>query len=151
LPRSHTYHWDNIGFDGPVFATPRGYELPNPIAPPRTGTGYRVGPDGLIPPGMNNGGMPYTLAGVDLTGATRALFTFDAYAFDVATIDYCFNGCNGHTAWRTYTWPLTNPSQLMMAVAMPVDLADLKPGDNTIELRGHDNGIADAELVIETH
>ena len=34
LPVAYTtYHWDNIGFDGPTYATPRAYDVPDSLTP----------------------------------------------------------------------------------------------------------------------
>jgi hypothetical protein len=151
LPSSHTYHWDNIGFDGPTLTTVRAYEVPNALSPPLTGTGYRLGLDGLIPPGQNAGAVTLQLKAVDLTGARGASLTLDLYGFgSTDTVGYCFNGCAGHTAWRSFAPPAFSQTDLMHAVQMPLQLGDLRQGDNTLEMRGSDyDGMADAELILD--
>ena len=44
-----TYHWDNIGFDGPVVPTPKRYAIPDALARSLDGSrmnlGYLLGPN----------------------------------------------------------------------------------------------------------
>src|SRR5207302_1126190 len=49
LPR-HTFHWHNIGFDGPVLPRERAYEFPDALTPAKDtlngiNIGYDVAPD----------------------------------------------------------------------------------------------------------
>jgi hypothetical protein len=148
FPADATYHWDNVGFDGPVLPTPRGYEIPDNTAKssepdksvtfpgPYVNTGYLLGTDGM--PAERRGFLagdgpaaPLTIKGVDLTNATDAVLTFNAWAFcDKVTVKYRFNG----GTWRSVKHPFPDCDEGARAVAVPIDLADLKQGDNTLEM-----------------
>jgi hypothetical protein len=150
------YHWDNIGFDGPVVNSARGYE----VADNRTmgtyenqsvmslgyvlhdGTGGR--PAGMYDP--NNRVNTLQIAGVDLSGATGARLTLNAFAnannsTHVANsswgLSLKFNG--GATRTRLFTaaeaQSINTPGtagNLMMTIDVPV--ADLRNGTNTLEV-----------------
>jgi hypothetical protein len=149
LPSHHTYHWDNIAFDGPVFATPRAYEVP---LPGNGGTtGYLLSSGGMVHQVGQSSPDVVTLPGVDLAGATGARLTLDAYGFvSGEAIQYCFNGCSHHTAWRTFGHPFPDSTDAARAVSIPVSLSDLQTGDNLLEMRGSGSvGIADAELTVD--
>lgn len=102
--------------------------------------------------------------GVDLTDATGAFITLDAYLtpggdFDANafTIEYRLNG----GAWKS---PLSTPPYATMVhdstwwsgLVLPVPLSDLQQGDNTLEFttengnKGHPAVISNIDLVIST-
>ncbi|HZU84183.1 MAG TPA: hypothetical protein VE987_14740, partial [Polyangiaceae bacterium] len=182
-----TYHWDNAGFDGPVLPKPRAYEVPdnNTPAPPSDfgvqtqivslsdggttsitsfpgppiNTGYQLGTDGLSANQRGimatNGGAaaPVTLQGVDLTNAADAVLTMNAWDF-CDPIQYRFNG----GTWRTFSSPFPECDMGARAVAIPVQLSDLKSGDNTLEMYTNTgNGgvvgaiVANIELTVDVH
>ena len=123
-------------------------------------TGYQLGTDGLkenlrslhrqerIPL------IPLQFSGVDLTDAKSALVTFNAWGFCKDPIKYRLNG----GTWRTFKMPFPECDNGARAVLMPVDLADLKQGDNSIEMYT-DTGtgsvvgaiVAHVELTVETN
>jgi hypothetical protein len=148
------YHWDNIGFDGPVISNARAYEFPNNST---LGTfnntqimnlGYLLldntsgKPAGMYDP--NNRISSIQVQGVDLTGATAARLSMSAFFNTIGhTADatwgwsYRFNG----GTWRTRTLtPVevqainTDGSAGNMTIAIDVPLADLRAGVNTLEM-----------------
>lgn len=176
------YHWKDVGFDGPVLPRERVYPVPDALT---------TGPNG----GMNTayqlveaqtGGAahvvtccaattiaPFTLPGVDLTNATDAQVTLDAFvtaadAFNASTfaIQYRFNG----GAWQTPN-PAPNYQALLtqscpgcpggstgsnLALALPVPLSALVQGTNTLEIttanasQGYPVLVANIDLVVST-
>src|SRR5215471_9122783 len=78
-----TYHWDNIGFDGPVLPAPAKFSIPDALALSSDGRhvslGYVTNASGL-----ERG--PLTFGNVALNGATSATLTFNAYAG--STVNY---------------------------------------------------------------
>src|SRR6185369_822014 len=70
-----TYRWDNIGFDGPAYAVPRVYEVPENVLPDIDEAGghmygYQLSPEFVSVP----------LSGVDLSGATSASLNLNLLA-----------------------------------------------------------------------
>jgi hypothetical protein len=173
FPGYATYHWDNVGFDGPVFPNPRSYEgadnnVPNPrpdTAPkfpePYFMTGYQLGTDGWKAKqrgfiALNDGrdAVPLQFPGVDLTDAKSAAITYNAWAYCKDPIMYRFNG----GTWRTFKTPFPECDGSARAVFMPVDLADLKQGDNSFEMYSNTGTgsvvgpiVAHVELTVETN
>ena len=94
--------------------------------------GYGV-TDGVTYDFADGPSVPKTLVlgGVDTTNAVGARLLFNtsrAAAGD--TLQYRFNG----NAWRDYQVPAINATWERQGFVIPVDLADLVPGDNTLEL-----------------
>jgi len=93
-----------------------------------------------------------------LTNAAGAALNLNAWTFCPGeAIGYRFNGGD----WRTYDcpFPLANGmgdgnikigdcNQAARAVTIPVDLADLKQGDNTVELMTTRKGDSTPEVVV---
>jgi hypothetical protein len=149
------FHWDNIGFDGPVIAAPRAYEIPdNTTALTYNGSsvinlGYLL-LDGTT---GKSAGMydpvnkinTLTFQNVNTSGATSATLILNA-SFNGIThtpdttwgISYRFNG----GSWRTVNLTalqiagMSNNSsgpQAITAFVVNVPLTDLVQGTNTIE------------------
>jgi hypothetical protein len=90
-----TFHWQAIGFDGPVLPIDRGYEIPDALhvndardrsrgstnAIGSVNLGYQVGPVGCNVAGCST--PTFTLAGVNLTSAAQAYLTYTVW-FDGA-------------------------------------------------------------------
>ncbi len=157
LPSFQTYHWDNIGFDGPVLPTPRAYDVPDALTP--------AGPDAVnLGYDLKDGGMftccqsapwpadpvgPFTLSNVDLTGATAAALNLNVWFFTPGTtLRYRFNG----GSWRDYPSPFTDDDPRGRAVHIPVPLTDLRSGTNTLEFQNagtNEMAIANIDLTLE--
>jgi hypothetical protein len=165
--------WDNVGFDGPVVASTREYEVADPL------TSIQLSQYGTTAPGVNTGwtvaplskGPSETLRfhGVDLTGARTARIALTSW--------YC-GGCggtatpasfvlkyrlNGH-AWHDR--PM-NPSELAyftggaaqgsLGQMLDVPISELVQGDNALEFVASDDvpqnyppGVANVDLVLTT-
>jgi hypothetical protein len=148
------YHWDNIGFDGPVVSGWRAYEIPNNnTASTYNGQSIRnLGyilldgtsgkPAGIYDP-MNRLG-PFQFQGVDLSGMTTAQLSLNLY---FNTITHTANSTWGLTVrFNGGTWRnrLLTPADVQavntpgsagnMALLLDVPLADLVPGMNTLEM-----------------
>src|SRR5690606_4637941 len=81
-----TFRWDNIGFTGPRYATPRFYDVPNNDAPGVEG-GVHFGYDA-------DDGRPRTFrfADVSLAGAVRAWLNVGTFAEFGSDLTYRVNG-----------------------------------------------------------
>jgi hypothetical protein len=148
------YHWDNIGFDGPVVSGGRGYEIPN------NGTaatyygqsvrnlGYMLldgttgKPAGIYDP--VNRVSPFEFQGVDVSGMATARLSLNAYfntIIHVATTTWGlavrFNGGTWRNRFLTpaEVQAINTPGSAgNVALLLDVPLADLASGSNTLEM-----------------
>jgi hypothetical protein len=123
-----TYHFDNIGFDGPVLPVPRGYEVVDSLT---TGgentisTGYVPAPN---PPTASP--RVFTLEGVDLAGASSASLDLNLWGFVPTTsVAYRFNGGATHKIDHPYP----DSDQRWRTHSLLVPMSDLHQGSNTLE------------------
>jgi hypothetical protein len=142
---TQTYRWDNIGFDGPTYARPRSYEVPDNEAPSGTRGGIALGYS------LENWQIhSFVLPGVDLASALSATFNFTHMEAPGQSIELRFNG----GPWHTRIVPNPGPSNTALrSVTLDVPLSELVSGSNTIEVRapGADyiEGIGNMDLTIE--
>lgn len=155
--RSWNTYWDNIGFDGPVLAATREYEVPdanipstettvdefppgvfNTIEHPGLSLGY------VIPNGEDAMSAPLVFAGVSLRHATRARLVFNGYyqGYDVDGIRLG----TGRLRYQLNDHPLHvrafTPGEVAMLDepgqtggynhAIDVPVSELVDGDNTV-------------------
>lgn len=126
-----TYRWDNIGFDGPSYALPRGYSAPNNTEPDKEGKGGLL--IGYILSDKDWVSIPFE--GVELKDAMNATLDLNLLADSNRTLQYRFNGgpTHDHTVPK-YAYSGSN-REGMRGFSLPVDLADLTDGDNTLEVK----------------
>jgi hypothetical protein len=126
-----TYRWDNIGFDGPVYAVPRAYEIKNNDEPDREGHGgvlygYRLSATKWT---------RFELEGVDVKNATSATFALNTLLGTGHVLFYRLNGGPKHA----FTIPAFSTAPVehregMRGFALDVPVEELVQGTNTIEL-----------------
>ncbi len=154
VPES-TYHWDNLGFDGPVLPMDRGYDVPDSLTPgtkPKTvNLGYRVSNTGMSWCCRTNDWpkLPdFTFERVDLANAAQARLNLNITGFvDGTSLGYRFN--NG--PWRSFAHPFPDSDDHTRALSIPVPLDDVQGGTNTLELRsvkGKEHMISSIELEV---
>jgi hypothetical protein len=150
------YHWDNIGFDGPVIVNPRAYEIPNNttntthdnVAMKNLGYQLQDGTVGGKPAGMYDPSIqiaPFQIAAVDMSGVMTAQLTMNAFFNAIGHsaspswgLSYQFNGGTARTRMLTTLEAQalnTAGSAGNLAMVLDVPLADLRNGTNTLELR----------------
>ena len=134
---THTFQWDNFGFDGPVLTRDLGVEVPDNTTRLAAGGGTDLGQP------MSQTGTGYTLqqtfSGVtNVEGASAALleFTIDPQKTG-DSFTYAFNG---HAAQQVA--PTMAGDYAQQTVALPVPLADLVDGANTLVITD-DQEVAD--------
>jgi hypothetical protein len=160
LPSYATYHLGSFSFDGPSIPTPRVYEVPDAHTDLATGQrnlGYDLS---YMSGGVTETSVccpwkqipSFALAGIDLTGAKSARLNLDAWFFATGkTIDYRWNG----GPWQSFADPWPGPTlgfaETPRAVTIPISLSDLRPGENTLEMKatGADVTASNVELEIE--
>lgn len=120
-----TYRWDNVGFDGPAYLTPRAYEVPDNTLPDIDGTGGHMYGYQLTDTKFTT--LP--LKGVDLTNAMSATFDFSFLADSGRSLVYRFNGGPQHT----FTVPDFDREGLR-GFSTDVPLSELVSGDNTLDV-----------------
>jgi hypothetical protein len=155
--RSWNLYWDNIGFDGPLLATTREYEVAPSWAPAtfNTTTEHPAGVfTTVVHPGLSHGyvipdgssalGAPLTFTGVSLANATRARLVFNGYyqGYDIdgirlgtGRLRYALNGHLPHL--RAFTpgevAMLDSPGQTGgYNHSIDVPLSELVDGNNSV-------------------
>jgi hypothetical protein len=124
---AQTYHWDNVGFDGPVLPVPALYSVPDALQFGGGGVnlGYIAGANGLQAGAR-------TLQNVSLAGANSASMTFQPWIFNGFSLNYRFNG----GPWHVYTDPEQNVGGWLSpfkSAIVPVPLSELHEGANTVD------------------
>jgi hypothetical protein len=122
---SQTFRWDNIGFDGPMLPTPRAYDIPDNDLP-RAG-GVYLGWD------LSDGETQrYVFPSVDPSDARGAFLQLNLLSRRGQQLDYRFNDLT----WRSFVVDSVTPDEALgRGVAIPVPASDLRPGENTLDLR----------------
>jgi hypothetical protein len=158
------FHWDNLGFDGPVITAPSAYEIPdntttttfvpdnNTTAGTEQNLGYQLldgttgKPAGIYDPSTKINAL--TFQNVNISGITSATLTMNAF-FNAAShtadtswgISYRFNG----GTWRTRNLAAGDLASInaiagaplgILSMLINVAVADLVQGTNTLELLG---------------
>jgi hypothetical protein len=134
-----SYQWARIAFDGPQLPVPRAYSVPDSLTMVGSGIpndtyhiGYGVA-DGVTYDFNDGPSVPKALVlpGVDKTGATAARLLINTSRVAAGdTLRYRFNGGD----WRDYVVPAFGGTWERQGFVIPVDVADLAQGDNTLEL-----------------
>ena len=124
--RNHQFVWDNVGFDGPKTYRDYTYDVPDNLAPiggDQVHLSYELGREAIS----------FTLRGVapqHAPSAAYVLLNYVQFEDDPPPIEVSVNGGPWHaqpSPWSSgYTW---------RTIAIEVDLADVRVGDNTIRLR----------------
>jgi hypothetical protein len=141
VPSYQSYQWARVAFDGPVWPTPRAYEIPDALSEvPASGTcgseavfriAYGVTDRKVFDLG-DSPSNPLSLAfeGVDPSDAFAAHLNFNTtHVSDGNVLSFRFNG----GTWRDYTVPAINSTWERQGFSIPLPLEDLVEGTNTIE------------------
>jgi hypothetical protein len=149
---THTFTWDNVGFDGPLLARDLAFDAPDRLTP--VGSNY---PDllNLGWPTSSNASTPLTLVVPDVYNvahAAAALLTFNFSSNAPATVSYRLND----GSWHDQVWPF--PACYMQngfvscgqrTIGVPVPLSDVRGGTNTVQFRSSDGmEISNVDLVL---
>lgn len=138
---THTFAWDNFGFDGPVLPRDLSFDVND-----RPGSGS--GPSNLGWDAPANSTTPaLTVPGVtNIAQASASLLMFNFYHYDAPiTFKYTVNG-HAHTA----PWPFpTTQGFTWRTLALPIPLTDLVAGNNTVTIGGNQEmAIANVNIVL---
>ena len=178
------YHWKDLGFDGPARPADRVYQVADALGQGPNGgvnLGYKVvdatqgTAQGMYACCPDTKVQPFTLQNVDLTNATGAQVTLDAFETQADS----FNANTLAIRYRLNGGPWEDPSPVppyatmvnqncpgcpgaltsenwWMALSLPISLADLKPGTNTLEFtsanasQGYPLVLSNIDLVVST-
>ncbi|MEP7042165.1 MAG: hypothetical protein ABI843_03830 [Dokdonella sp.] len=149
---THTFTWDNVGFDGPVLARDLTFDVLDRLSP--VGDNY---PDQLNLgwPTSSSDGPPLTLTIANvyhLAAATAALLTFNFSSDNPVTLSYRLNG----GSWHDQPWPFNAcytqngfVSCGQKTIGVPVPLSEVQGGTNTVEIKSSDwTEISNVDLVL---
>ena len=132
---THAFHWDNIGFDGPLHPTPRAVDVPDSLTSAGNGQislGYLV-PDPNTPP--PNDVLTLALGPVDLSGARSVHLDFGLWAFDSSrTLRTCVDPPTGPCQSSTSPGPAGEGVD-EQPIEIDVDPATLVPAGNQLGLK----------------
>lgn len=123
---NHTFAWDNFGFDGPKTYRDRTFDVPDALDPDGStliGLGYNVQPGGDLVVHPAPASWPQT--------PTAAYVTFDWFAFDTVVPSVSING----SPFQATVWPFDAATFGWRTIAVPIPLASVHTGANTITLR----------------
>jgi hypothetical protein len=141
--RTHTFSWDNFGFDGPVLARDLAYDALDALAPIANypdllNHGWNVLPNAVVPlkvPGVTG-----------LQNAAGAVLTFEFYAFNTpTTLSYTVNG---HVHSQAWPYAETTPNSIR-TLGVPVPLTDIVAGTNTVSISANQQlAVSNVDLVL---
>lgn len=123
---THTFTWDNVGFDGPIHPRDAAYDTLDNTEANSDGSinlGWFVPPSSSQPVSVKN------VTQASVSNATAALLTFNFWSEQ--TPDAFHFAVNGHP--HDYKWPYPySLSFSPMTIAIPVPLSDIQAGTNTV-------------------
>lgn len=147
LPSANTYHWDNVGFDGPMLAPMVAYNVPDALTPGRDAGSVNLAYN-VTPQGMSSSSAPvnsFSLPNVNLTGASGGWLSLNGEWQTNIPIKYRFNS----SAWRSFAPAWAFSAGLWHTLSIPVALADLVSGNNTLQLGVDSSSLVVANISLE--
>ena len=136
--RTHTFVWDNVGFDGPVLPRDLAYDALDNLTPagsgpggdPTVNLGWFVAPGSPVTVNVNG------LTPTAITNAAGVLLTYNFWAeSSPPTLYYAVNG-NAHSV----AWPFPNMGQSEHTLAVSVPLSDVQAGTNNVTFSADPTG-----------
>jgi len=160
--------WDNVGFDGPVIAAAREYEIADALVSngDTTNIGY------ILADEKDGPAQTFRFTGVDVSGASRARLALSSWYWqngapiDTYVLKYRLNGGAWHARPLTagemtaMTKPVINGTdsggtQGALGQMVDLPLAELVAGDNTLEMvtanipMSYPPGVVNLDLIID--
>jgi hypothetical protein len=144
--RSQTFRWDNIGFDGPVYPTPRAFDVQNNTLEKADGVqiGWYIN-DGQV--------HSFDVDDVKIDGGLSASFNFNTNLQQGEEIQYRFNGKAWHSFQVVVTHDKSYDGESLRGFSLPAPLAELVNGKNVIEVQlpkpAGSEGIGNMDITVE--
>jgi hypothetical protein len=133
---THTFTWDNFGFDGPTLPRDLTFDVLDNNQPTGsfTNLGWAVDPNTLLSPVLN---VPNVY---NIANAAGAAVLVSSYTYYPITLSFRLNG----GPWHDQPWPYPACSGYCAnkTTAMPVPLAEVHAGANTIQFKSSDPNTA---------
>lgn len=135
---THTFTWDNFGFDGPVLPRDLTFDVldansPTPGYPGLFNEGWNVPTDGAT---LTVHTLPITAA--NIAAGSGAALLLNTYSYNPVSLQYKING----GAWQTAPWPYPCLTAGYCAenrtAALAVSKTDVVVGVNTIQFKSND-------------
>lgn len=143
---THTFVWDNLGFDGPKTYRDLGFDVANgTTAGPKSENG-----DVTVNTGLRVGTTPTTLTvngEATVQPPTGAQIVLNQYAYVAETLSVSVNG----NPFIDVPWPYgTAPGFGIKALTIPVPLTQIVNGTNTLVFKSSDNNtmLANVSLIM---
>jgi hypothetical protein len=124
---THTFAWDNVGFDGPVLARDLTFDVPDHLAADGGGV-YELGWAAAANQPLN-----FSVGGVtNVESAVAAYVLLSAYSYSTG---YTFSySLNGHSHIYTWPFPASVPGYAWNTFALPLALSEVVAGTNALVL-----------------
>lgn len=123
---THTFAWDNVGFDGPVHARDAAYDALDNTSSNSDGS---INLGWSLPAGSSQQVTVNNITQPSIDNSSAALLTFNFWSEQ--TPDAFHFAINGHS--HDYKWPYPySISFSPMTIAIPVPLSDIHAGTNTV-------------------
>ena len=136
---THTFVWDNVGFDGPVLARDLSLDVLDNAARV-SGGGQNLG--WVNPTNLETVPKP---ASADLAASSAALLTLNWFPTSRDSFTYSVNGHANHQQ----SWPFPDQqSYAWRTISLPLPLSELQAGSNTVSVSTSD-GAAIANIDIK--
>jgi len=132
--KTHTFTWDNVGFDGPFTYRDLSYDVLDHLVPGDAAQDghatVNLGWKGTSTDAVSVQTLP--MAASEIAAATKAFLLFDLTVYDAPlTISYTINGHPYSAAWP---FPGDTRTYLTHTTFVPVTLTDLVPGPQAITI-----------------
>jgi hypothetical protein len=145
---THTFRWDNVGFDGPVLPRDLGFDVPA-NKQPEGGTAGNGEPGNNGAYSIGKGATVTVPAVTNIDQASGALLVFNMWSLDGSwppAYKVTFNGQALNT-----TWPYSPMWNSTLTVALSVPLADIVAGNNTVTFTdaGGNTAVSNIDLILQ--
>lgn len=131
---THTFVWDNVGFDGPILPGDVHLDVNDVVGAPDPRSGA-VDLGWNVPDSSTGSTLTLQVPGATsaaLSQASGAILTLNYYSYAPVTAHYRVNG----NAWQSLPWPFADTlAYAWRTIALPVPLSELAPGTNTVDLQ----------------
>jgi hypothetical protein len=141
---THTFAWDNFGFDGPDTYRDLAFDVPDNTLPGDSGSvnlGYEL---------KKSENLGLSVKGVyRLQTPTGGLVTFNFFPWDTTVPSFRIINSAGTGPWHDTTWPFDDQTYAWRTMGVAVPTAEIQDGTNTIEFKntGTDPNTFNSEVI----
>jgi hypothetical protein len=139
---THTFAWDNFGFDGPDTYRDLAFDVPDSTAKTATGAGNL----GYELKKSENLSLPVN--GVyRLQTPTGGLVTFNFFPWDNTVPSFRVSNSAGSGPWHDTVWPFDSETYAWRTLGVAIPASEIQDGTNTLEFKNNTVNGFDSEVV----